>query len=234
MSEETTLVVYTTSIGYSFELPTIFPHPNVRYVCFCDRPINRKTNWEEVFIDPLFKDDLFRSSREPKILAHRFLDGYEHSLYIDSRVQLKTSPLELWRYLIPNRSVFFGGFYHTKRGTLLDEFEAVLKQRLDFASTIKAQFDSYKENYQDILKVKPVWGGVIARRHNEKRCQNAMHIWYSHILKYARRDQLSLPVALMSLDSEHVHLASDSIHLSEFHEWPVGSAGKPAYYRVNA
>lgn len=215
MYDHPELVVYTTSIGYSFELPAIVPHPKVKYICFSDRPLEIKSNWEEFLIDPLLKDDLFRSSREPKILTHKFLHNYENSLYIDSRVHLKRNPLELWQHLIPNSNTIFGGFYHTKRITLIDEFEAVLRQKLDFASTVKAQFCYYKKNHLDILSSKPVWGGLIARKHNERRCQDAMRFWYSHVLRYSRRDQLSLPIALENFNREHVNLISGSIHTSD-------------------
>jgi hypothetical protein len=229
MSEHTELVVYTNSIGHPFELPPTIPDEKIKYICFSDKSRPTAFDWEVIVIEPIFKGDLFRSSREPKILAHKFLKNYQKSIYIDTRVKLKESPLALWNYLIPEPETIFGGFLHSKRFTLVDEFEAVLNQNLDSPSVIKAQFNEYKRHQSDVLLIKPVWGGILARRHNDSQCIDAMHAWYSHVLRYSRRDQLSLPLALKKIKSR-IRLVADSVNQSIFHRWPVGSPEKPNYY----
>lgn len=216
------LVVYTTSVGYEFELPETVQARNVRYVCFSDVPRKQNSGWEIFLIEPLFEDDPARSSREPKILAHNFLSNFDNSLYIDSRVQLKQNPLDLWNYLIPTPNMVFGAFLHSKRDTLADEFKAVVQSRLDDVQNIKSQWNSYKRLHPDIILAKPVWGGVLARRHNNQKCKRAMQKWYSHVLRYSRRDQLSLPLILRCFEEEDINLSSCSIHCSDFHLWPIG------------
>ena len=56
-------------------------------------------------------------------------------------------------------------------------------------------------------------------RHNESAVRNAMQIWWEHVLRYSRRDQLSLPLALKAAGLDPLVHGLDNRH-SAFHEWP--------------
>ena len=65
-------------------------------------------------------------------------------------------------------------------------------------------------------------GGILLRNHNHKKIINHSEIWFSHICKYTRRDQLSL------LHSAHqANIKIDGYHLdirkSKYHNWPIES-----------
>ena len=226
------LLVYTTAIGWNYDLPAINEKSNVDYICLTDQEISSPNGWTCRPINPLFKGDLFRSSREPKTKPHELFTDYERSLFIDTTVCLKVDPNELWNYLIPNNQVIFGAIYHSFRESVKDEFSAVASAGLDHVSTMQEQFDNYKKFNLDILLSKPVWGGILARRHNHPDCINAMQTWFSHILRYSRRDQLSLPIALQKLPPDRLNIVSLDLFNSQFHSWPHNYSNKPPYQTV--
>lgn len=76
-------------------------------------------------------------------------------------------------------------------------------------------------------------GGVLARRHNEPACIDVMEVWFTHILRYSRRDQLSLPLALAYLSHTQQNILLADIHQTEFHKWPVSDKPKPIGYRIS-
>lgn len=226
------LLVYTTAIGWNYDLPAVNEISNVDYICLTDQEISSSNGWTCRPIKPLFNGDLFRSSREPKTKPNELFPDYERSLFIDSTVCLKVDPNDLWNYLIPNNQVIFGAIYHSFRESVKDEFSLVASAGLDHVSTVQEQFDDYKKFNLDILLSKPVWGGILARRHNHPDCINAMHTWFSHILRYSRRDQLSLPIALQTLPPDSLNVVTLDLYNSQFHSWPHNYSNKPPYQTV--
>jgi FkbM family methyltransferase len=226
------LAVYTLSIGSEYVLPEVQPRADLHYICFTDRDHAAPNGWTLRRIAPLLPEDLFRSSRDPKARPHRWLGDYARSLYLDSTVHLKKDPLALWDHLMPRDEVVFGALYHSFRDTVLDEFNAVIEERLDFHKTVRAQMAAYRAHHPEALTARPVWGGMLARRHMDAGCVHAMEVWFASILRHSRRDQLSLPLALSHLPPGQTHILSADLRETEFHKWPVTSQEKPPGYRV--
>lgn len=63
------------------------------------------------------------------------------------------------------------------------------------------------------------------RDHRASAVQRAMEIWALHVLRYSRRDQLSLPIALHLAGLEPKRLEWDN-HVSPYHSWPHTLARK--------
>ncbi len=226
------LVVYTNVIGWVYPLPEITAADQVDYICFTDQDIKKTNGWTCISVPPFLEADAFRSSREQKVRPHRWLADHSASLYIDSTVFLTTNPWNIWEKLIPNENVVFGGLFHSYRNTILEEFQAVEKAGYEHKAVLDEHRDFYESYYPETMLEKPVWGGMLARRHNEPGCIEAMETWFSHILRYSRRDQLSLPVALSKLQNEQRNVVSESIKKTDFHEWPRGGKKKPPYQKV--
>lgn len=226
------LVIYTVVIGGDYDLPPTRPQEGVDFICFTDQPKLDPNGWTVRKISPFLPSDTFRSSRDIKIRPHRWLAEYSRSIYIDSSVELTSDPEKIWNHLIPNNIVTFGGFFHSYRRTIEDEFSAVEKSRLDYRLILTEQLNAYQTHHPQILQDKPIWGGFLARRHNLQPCVEAMEIWFAHVLRYSRRDQLSLPIALFSLSAEQKNIVSSSIRKSPFHQWPVSKKPKPPGYNV--
>ncbi|QEQ57177.1 DUF616 domain-containing protein [Chlorobium phaeovibrioides] len=226
------LVVYTVLMGYDYGLLPIHTQEGVDFICFTDQQNIEPNGWAIQYVEPFITMDSVRSSREIKIRPHRWLTEYSSSIYIDSTVHLRKDPLALWDYLMPNETTVFGAFFHSRRVTLADEFSIVAKKNLDYQHTINEQFNAYRLRCAQILHEKPVWGGVLARRHNSPSCVKAMEIWFAHVLRFSRRDQLSLPLALSHLPSKERNFIMADNLMSDFHKWPIASRPKPPNYTV--
>lgn len=226
------LVVYTMAIGGDYDLQPVTATYDVDYICFTDQQNLEACGWTILQVSPLLPGDTFRSSRDFKVRPHCWLANYTRSIYIDSSVHLHQDPLKIWDYLVPNELIVFGGFFHSYRSNLLEEFFAVGSSKLDYKRVIEEQLQVYRTHNIRTLVEKPVWGGFLARRHNNLSCINAMEIWFAHILRYSRRDQLSLPIALSNLSSNQINLVSDDIFSTVYHSWPMSKKAKPAGYTV--
>lgn len=215
------LAVYTCSFGENLSLKPVVAEENIDYICFSDRPIPNSCGWRVVTVSPVFPDDLPRSSRNPKIRPHRWLAGYERSIYIDSSVTLTASPDNLWSFLMgESDSVLMGVFEHSFRETLLEEFEAVREANFDASFILASQLESYRFLYPELLSTRPFWGGIIARRHMETTCVDAMELWWAHVLRYSRRDQLSLPVVLDTFPHDTAKITRGvPLHEGPQHNW---------------
>ncbi len=224
------LVVYTVLVGDGFALPDTVPSAGVEYVCFTDNPDLPSNGWTLKQISPLFPSDLIRSSREPKIRPHRCLQDYSRSLYIDTRVQLTDNPNLIWNELISSSDVSFGGFYHSFRDSVAVEFVSVRDLNLDDPGRVKELQAMYETHRPKILKQRPVWGGMLARRHNAVECIEAMEIWWAHVLRYSRRDQLSLVLALASMPPETMNILTGDNHKGDHFYWPTTTARPERYF----
>ena len=82
--------------------------------------------------------------------------------------------------------------------------------------------------HPDTMAGPALWGGLLLRRHNDPAVHSAMSIWWEHVLRYSRRDQLSLPVALQSAGLDALVHDVDN-YVSPYHEWPrVAAKRDPA------
>ncbi len=72
----------------------------------------------------------------------------------------------------------------------------------------------------DSLELGPLKRILMLHRHHDPAVVTAMETWFAHVLRYSRRDQLSLWVALRHAALEpHVH-ELDNFE-SPYHRWPV-------------
>ena len=127
------LCVYTALFGRYEDLlaQPIAAESELDFICFTDDPELSSDSWRIELVEPPLRSDPARSSRYPKICAHRFLDGYDTSLYIDNSVLLTRAPEEIVEMLLPDRGAAFGAAAHSFRETVEDEFVAVMDAGLD-------------------------------------------------------------------------------------------------------
>jgi hypothetical protein len=110
--------------------------------------------------------------------------------------------------------------WHTLRDTLLDEFIAVAREGLDEPARVFEQLSHYQLINFELLSQRPYWTGVMIRRHDRERARGAMTDWYNQVMRYSRRDQLSINLAL-SAPGLAINTFDTDILSSWFHEWPV-------------
>jgi hypothetical protein len=229
-SKTPSLVVYTVLLGQKAELNTPPVSPNTDFVCLTDQKDLIANGWEIKSIEPMFPDDIPRSSRHPKINAHLYFNDYSRSIYIDSSVQLLTDPEPFWSELVQSEEVVFGGIAHSFHVNMLEELEAVSANGFETNDVIQTQLEFTLGTFKGYLSARPIWGGILARRHNESDCRNAMELWFSLILQHSRRDQLSLPLALRGLRGHQIQVSYLNNLDSKFYKWPVGGYVRPSNY----
>lgn len=229
------VTVYTVAFGESF-FPEAAPQwEGAEYICFTDRPPSKKVRgWEYRLLKPTFNTDAARSSRVPKIQPHLLGLDTEISLYIDTSVSLKVSPQELLATLLPSKKTVFGAMTIDPEHSLSAEFKLIQKLGYDSRSTLQQSLSEAESWFPEYSSWPTIWGGVMARRHNDPSCIKAMNCWQNHVARYSRRDQVSLPLALsLNVDLAQQHLPRMNIKDNPFVLWPNPTKRKkPDSYRL--
>jgi len=191
----------------------------VDFLCFTDDPSLTSDTWDLRLVTPLLPADPARSQRYLKIRADRVLPEYDVSLYIDNSVLLRVPPEDLIAALLPpGRDL--AAVSHSFQTTVKGEFAAVVEWELDAPSRCEEQEAHYALTDAALLELRPLWSGLMVRRHHSAAIVAAMETWYTHVLRYSRRDQLSVWCGLRAAGVEPVVHDLDN-HESPYHVWPV-------------
>lgn len=189
--------VYTCLVGdYDNIKQQSYVDKNWDYICFTDNKelLNKKQDgiWQ---FRPLLRTDLdsTRINRYHKILPHIVLSEYTESIYIDSNIDI-LSPfifdlVEARKYvglLLPGHFLEKCSYEHAKW---------ILTTQKDETPTInefleKIRNDGFPINFG------MTENNIIYRNHNNQRIKNIMDEWWLNIVKYCKRDQLSLTYLL--------------------------------------
>ncbi|MBX9595837.1 MAG: hypothetical protein K2X46_15850 [Roseomonas sp.] len=224
MSEER-ICVYTVLLG---DYEALNEQPLARasslpFICLTDSPTLRSASWECRLVESPLAMDAVRSQRDIKIRPHRYLPEFDGSIYIDNSVVLDRPADALWA--MHNRESGFTLARHSGRETLLDEFVAVMRLGLDDGARVAEQFDHLLLAEPAVLAEPPWWGGMLLRHHHRKDLVDLAEAWAAHVLRYSRRDQLSLNGVLARRGLRPGILPIDNGQ-SPFHHWPVRVAAR--------
>lgn len=198
---------------------------SMEHICFTDDPTLRSDTWTIRVVEPVLPLDPIRSSREPKLLAHRHLPDHDVSLYLDNSVELHVPAHEIIdAWLGPDDLAAFPA--HSFRGSVRAEFEEVLLIGLDSDFRVEEQLHDYERAHQTALARRPLWNGMIVRRHHHPHVISAMERWWTHVLRYSRRDQLSAWAAFDEAVFMPRVVEIDN-HESPLHRWPIDVGRAP-------
>jgi hypothetical protein len=212
--------VYTALLGdYEplVEQPTA-AKSQIPFICFTDDPHLKSESWEIRLVHPCFPGDPVRSQRELKIRPHIHLPEFAQSLYIDNSVLLSEPPEGLFDLAggLPERFLICR---HSYRETVLDEFLEVARLGLDDSNRIFEQLNHYLLHDPEVLNGRPLWGAMMIRDHRNRKLCSALDIWALHVMRYSRRDQLSLNMALHLAGIRPEPIRWDN-YKSQYHTWP--------------
>jgi hypothetical protein len=212
--------VYTSLIGRYEALneQPMAASSRFRFICLTDDPELASATWECRLVRPVFALDPIRSQRAFKMLPHVHLPEFGASLYIDNSIVLTSPPEEIWKLLPQGAGLAMPR--HSFRATVFDEFMEVVQLGLDDPGRIFEQLNHYALTCPEVLEQPPWWSAILLREHGDQRVRQAMEFWFAHTLRYARRDQLSINLALHEAALRPVELLIDN-HESWFHRWPV-------------
>ena len=213
------ICVYTCLMGNSEALneQPFATSSGMPFICFTDDPDLRSETWDVRVVPRLFGMDPVRSQRAVKILPYEFLPDFDASLYIDNSVLLAQAPEALIERSFPASG--FCLLEHSFRATVLDEFLEVVALGLDDKGRIFEQLKHYTEECPAVLQEKPYWGAILLRDHGHATVRKMLEIWFAHVQRYSRRDQLSVNLAFRLAGLAPDVLRFDN-YKSEYHSWP--------------
>lgn len=188
----------------------------VPFICFTDDAALTSDSWDVRVTSPTFARDTVRSARVVKIRGHSDLLSFDETIWLDNRVALTSTPDDLLDDFLADADIAL--FEHSFRDTVLDEFSAVADGGYDDPARVYEQLIHYAETDPGVLDEKPLWTGLIARRHTPG-VREAMTTWADHVMRYSRRDQLSVSVALRDHAVTVDRRTSDN-RRSRWHSWP--------------
>lgn len=210
-------VVYTAVLG-GYEALTeqkVAARSDVPFVCLTDDPGLRSATWDVRLVEPAYPLDHVRSARRLKILGHEALGGAQETLWIDNRVQLKALPESVLDEWLADVDLAMPS--HSFRDDLMDEFRAVIDAGYDDPGRIYEQLWHYLRLRPHVVERKPLWTAILARRYGPA-VDAATAVWFEHVLRYSRRDQLSV---LAALDETGVPCGTHDLdnYKSDLHVW---------------
>jgi hypothetical protein len=220
-----------TAIMGGYELPTEQPaaaSSALPFICFTDDPDLVSETWSMRVVQPLLPCDPIRSARDVKLRLHRYLPEVEEVLWIDNSVLLLTPPEELLQAWLASTDLAIPR--HSFRSTVADEFAEVALLGLEDVARIYEQEAHYRGSYPGVLDEQVTWTGMIARRMTPA-VRDFGDTWMDHVLRYARRDQLSVTAAAARTGVDLALVDLDN-HASVHHRWPVSEGRGPAETRV--
>jgi len=214
------ICVFTVMIGDYEPLIDAFPNieSNVRRICFTDNEKISSDHWEIRYIKPEFPMDPIRSQRAIKTRPHKYLSEFRKSLYIDCGIIFKIAAEVFFEKYAEAKLTIIS---HSFRETLLDEFIEVSRLGLDDQSRIFEQLNHYENSDPHILDENVYWTAIILLDHSDPQINNFSELWCAHVLRYSRRDQLSINWAIKYSGVDPTVIVADN-HVSWFHEWTPG------------
>lgn len=237
------IALYTATVG-GYESPSDILHSeiaraatqHVDYYRFTDDMPAQDADAVRSAHDPLWRciqsparlpGDSIRSARALKILGHPAISSHDVTIWIDNRVRLKIGAEELVeRYLPSDADVAVP--LHSYHASLADEFAAIVDGRFDDPRRVREQKLAYDQLFPNISRREVYWTAILIRRNSESiRMLN--RLWWEQVLRYSRRDQLSLPFACASLPQLKISPILIDNFSSDIHEWrKMSDVARPA------
>lgn len=216
-SPEPRRVVYTAVFG-NYE--NILEQPvakdsDIQFICFTDDPKATSETWDIHLLTDHLQDDPTRSARQIKILGHERLSQFDESMWIDNRVLLKKDPSFFFEDWLGSHDMALPK--HSYRDSVGDEFRIILNSGFDDPYKVREQLSAYKRLAPEVLEIPVYWTAILLRRQNEIT-SHTMRVWMDNVLRYSKRDQLSINYAIL-----HSALTPNMIDVdnfeSQWHRW---------------
>lgn len=200
----TPFIIYTTDFaGRDEALTEPCEIPGARYICFTDRDRAEVPGRWEVQPPLKYFDCPKLTSIWHKLHPHAFLPDHELSLYLNASVRLKSDPR---KDLKPG----FKGFAlhrHRHRDCLFKEAKYCRDIGITEPSSLKPQLALYAGTVSAEQRPTGLWETGAVLRDNELSTQVIDSLWWEHLFRYPKRDQ----VVLAYLNTQHQAYFSDGM-----------------------
>ena len=199
------LVIYTTLLGNKeplgnplSDIQDTSTDLDISYVCFTDSNTLTSDTWELKPIN-MYLLSADKMCRQAKTLPHEFFPDHQYSLWIDNIVKLKRLPTSA-DLNTPNKFLF-KLFVHSGRSNLFEEACAIHGLGYETSETVLNQMEHYSK-FVNLSSVSPLsTTTVIIREHHHPRVIEFGKTWWSQILNFSKRDQLSFDFVRTQLNT---------------------------------
>ena len=199
------LVIYTTLLGDKeplgnplSDIQDTSTDLDISYVCFTDSNTLTSETWELKPIN-MYLLSADKMCRQAKALPHEFFPDHQYSLWIDNIVKLKRLPRAA--DLNTNNKFLFKLFVHSGRSNLFEEACAIHGLGYETSETVLNQMEHYSK-FVNLSSVSPLsTTTVIIREHHHPRVIEFGKTWWSQILNFSKRDQLSFDFVRTQLNT---------------------------------
>ena len=168
---------------------------NVDYFCFTDC-VSDGYGVFRLVRPPYFDADPRRTARYIKTNVLKYVRGYDHVVWIDANVQLRTKLAGLVERVQASGAVL-GAIPHPVRMNCREEAEEVVRDRRDDADLLKSQLARYRR-FPEVGYQRLIESNVLVLNTRSTRLQEALRLWWNEINTYSLRDQLSINYALFT------------------------------------
>ncbi|WP_304125524.1 glycosyltransferase [Methanosphaera cuniculi] len=187
--EDKKIAVYTAVTGgYDILDEPSVENNNFDYICFTDNPNLKSDFWEIRLMDDDEDLDVIRRARKYKILAHKYLDEYDYSVWIDGNFDIITNIADYIKDYSKDHKLL--AIPHESRNCIYKEARDCIERNLDSEEIITEQMEKYKqEGYPENNGL--IASSILFRDHNDPEVIDLMEAWFDEVRNHSRRDQLS-------------------------------------------
>lgn len=223
------VVVFTAVTGGYEELPR-HRHldPTIDYVAFCDTPMDCQGFWD---IRPMdyFHPEKVRMARRIKTNPHLYLNEYELAIWIDANVVIESS-LEPYIKEFLRRDECVASIHHPMRNCVFHEAKAIMDAKKDPSGRVEKQVQFYRqEKYPEYNGLTET--NLMMTKVGDSRAVKLMRKWWSQLVQYSHRDQLSFNYALWSENLAWHKLMEDKISLRDSFDFAYLGHGRNSGYK---
>ena len=216
------IVLYSCYYGApeSFN-PDVFGPALGHFPCFIfsDDPALPVPDGVTLVHDPLLGLDPNRASRRAKLMPDRYFPFTTWSIYVDNNARLIADPQDLITHttLLGNYPIY--AIRHPHRSCCYAEAKVCKRTQKDTVERIDGQMIHYS-NLGFRKNAGLLHGAFLIRDHNHPKLAALGQVWFEHVLRYSRRDQLSFAFVAEALNVEPFYM-DNALNGSVMFRWPI-------------
>lgn len=205
-------IAFFTAItgGYEdFKLPEFFDLDIDYFVFTDDASLFVPQPFKKILLDK-YESDPTRLARWVKLNPHKILSSYDYTIWVDSNLLVRGSLIH-YVSMMKRKNSQLGFFKHPERSTLEEEITACKKLSKDTDRDIDNQFQVYLSKYgaERLSEVSLIESNVYIADIKSSGVDKFFQDWYFDLFRYSRRDQISLPIALLNNQGLNVFYCED-------------------------
>lgn len=180
-----------------FKLPEFFDLDIDYYVFTDSEELVVYEPFSKILLDK-FESDATRLARWVKLNPQKVFSNYDYVVWVDSNLLVKGSLLN-YVSLVEKSNSDIGFFKHPERTTLREEIDACKKLSKDSHKDIDRQYSSYVDQFgeSEINAIPLVESNVYVASVRKDATISFFSDWFYELFTYSKRDQISLPIAML-------------------------------------